>query len=264
MEQVCPKPTLGRAVPGCAAPTRHTAPPRTPCAHTERTDPGGESGPPELVCVEGRPFANPRLPTFHMYHSPLHPWLRARPKVEAVVSILRPRSDCRGPACATRPHVTDSTVRAGDLTGRYIRVGWWVAGAGGGGVPGGVADGGDSGVTQPPGLHVQCPHLVGRHRDRCAGGARRRRRCQGGVVVSGARTSPERASRAGPRVLNIQRRSAHFHTYTRGEARLVLCVRKCPRAVSTSASTRIQGTSSNQHRVMRAVGKVRTASPQHI
>ena len=133
----------------------------------------------------------------------------------------------------------------------YASDGAYVAGAGGGGVPGGVADGGDGGVTQPPGLHVQCPHLVGRHGDGCAGGARRRRRCQGGVVVSGARTSPACASSAlvsgveHSETLNSCTHVKHASCCAYGNAQLELCEQPLQRRPVSNVQ---RGTSSNFQR----------------
>ena len=91
VEQVCPSPTLGRAVPGCAVPRRHTTPPRTACAHTERTwwaKSGSHLG--ELGVCRGRPFADPRQPTFRLCLDlcRLTPFALA-PKVEARVRVSR-------------------------------------------------------------------------------------------------------------------------------------------------------------------------------
>ena len=148
----------------------------------------------------------------------------------------------------------------------YASDGAYVAGAGGGGVPGGVADGGDGGVTQPPGLHVQCPHLVGRHGDGCAGGARRRRRCQGGVVVSGARTSPACASSALVsgveyiETLNSCTYAKHASCCAYRNAQLELCEQPLQRRPVSNVQ---RGTSSNFQKEMRAAGQAPTASPQH-
>jgi hypothetical protein len=68
VEKVCPKPTLGRAVPGCAVPRWHTAPLCMPCALTERTELGGRNQVSSSRCVECRPFA----------------YLRAYPRSECV------------------------------------------------------------------------------------------------------------------------------------------------------------------------------------